>query len=985
MPVGSAGVANFANTTQGAALDVYAPGGLGGSGEVVLYSNAALALNFANTPAIPSNLTWARNIAASVIDQEGLNKTAKANEARFQNARRVENLLTYSEDFSNAAWTKRTATVASGYTDPNGGTNAWLLTPGAGSTDAALLENYVFVTGNKYVFSIWLKSNTGNNVTTNISFNSTDFSAGEKTATITVTTSWKRFSITGTAITFQSAPISVGGFSSLSDGENILIYAPQLEDVTGQANQNPSEYVSTNVLSYPYQGAGVDGVQYFATTNPNYVVNNVVSVGTSTALPARRVENLLTYSEDFSNAAWVKTTQGVGSIPSVSVNYSLAPNGTMTADRIQMALNGGNTTGTRSWMVTQPLYTLTVSLFSIWLKTTDGSTKALYITNSSAGSLITVTGDWKRFSTNALVSSGIAMRIGLIGGLNTDDSADILYWGAQLEDVTGQANTNPSEYVSINALSAPWQGGGKDGVKYFTTTNGNTVASNIVTEAVGVPLTPGITLLAEEARTNLCLYSTVLNAPAYYVTNPTLTVGQLAPNGSNTATLMTGTGTSTSQRFYQAITSTASVVYTFSFYVAAGTERYIVLAMTNTGVVYTIVDTTNWTIVNTLKSSGSGVFVASTISDPLKYGFRRITLTGSIGEANALIRVTFTNDVNTYQPTYATSGTAIVWQLQAEAGYTASSPIITGAAAVTRTADVPSFLGTQSVTNLCLQSEDITTTWGLAGGGRNANQYIAPNGTLTMDQLVGDGLNTNQQLYQAIAINAGLSTLSVFVKYDTNQWLNIKLSDGITPSVASFDLLNGVVGSVSNNVTSKITRIGGVYRCELTCTPVTTASGQIAIAQQNADTAIMTVHTTAITQKTGVWGAQLEAAASAGAYVPTTTAAVTAYTAPPTWYNAQQGTFVIKASGKAFRNPSPFGTFNLTLPTSGTYVLVYNNTVKDGSTYLYTLSGGLTPTEYTGISVPTTILMLSGGLENISNWTYYAAALPANTIIGLLS
>jgi hypothetical protein len=40
----------------------------------------------------------------------------------------------------------------------------------------------------------------------------------------------------------------------------------QLEDVTGQSVQTPSEYVSTGVLnSTPYHGANVDGVKYFDT------------------------------------------------------------------------------------------------------------------------------------------------------------------------------------------------------------------------------------------------------------------------------------------------------------------------------------------------------------------------------------------------------------------------------------------------------------------------------------------------------------------------------------------------------------------------------------------------------------------------------------------------------------------------------------------------------------------------------------------------
>ena len=45
----------------------------------------------------------------------------------------------------------------------------------------------------------------------------------------------------------------------------------QLENVTGQSNQIPSEYVSVGVLSAPYHGANVDGVKYFDTLNGNTV------------------------------------------------------------------------------------------------------------------------------------------------------------------------------------------------------------------------------------------------------------------------------------------------------------------------------------------------------------------------------------------------------------------------------------------------------------------------------------------------------------------------------------------------------------------------------------------------------------------------------------------------------------------------------------------------------------------------------------------
>lgn len=58
----------------------------------------------------------------------------------------------------------------------------------------------------------------------------------------------------------------------------------------------------------------------------------------------------------------------------------------------------------------------------------------------------------------------------------------------QLEDVTGQSNQNPSEYVSVGVLSAPYHGLNVDGLKAFAALNGNTVASNVVTEATGAAI-----------------------------------------------------------------------------------------------------------------------------------------------------------------------------------------------------------------------------------------------------------------------------------------------------------------------------------------------------------------------------------------------------------------------------------------------------------------------------------------------------------------
>jgi hypothetical protein len=44
------------------------------------------------------------------------------------------------------------------------------------------------------------------------------------------------------------------------------------ENVTGQTNTNPSEYISVGVLTTPYHGANVDGVCYKITYNNNTII-----------------------------------------------------------------------------------------------------------------------------------------------------------------------------------------------------------------------------------------------------------------------------------------------------------------------------------------------------------------------------------------------------------------------------------------------------------------------------------------------------------------------------------------------------------------------------------------------------------------------------------------------------------------------------------------------------------------------------------------
>jgi len=221
--------------------------------------------------------TFTRASTATFTDFEGITRTALSGEPRFMGARRVENMLGYSEELTNAVW---------GTTDSGAIDDANTVTLAASATSQVSQTKAVSGgTGSKTIVVsalVWVDSgteefrlkNTHSGVVDNFS------------ADLTATTTQQRFmfAVTNSAAAgngFQD----VGITNSAAGGIKTLHFSEvQSEDVTGQANQNPSEYVSTGVLSAPYHGANIDGVQYFKTLNGNTVASNVVTEATGIAI-----------------------------------------------------------------------------------------------------------------------------------------------------------------------------------------------------------------------------------------------------------------------------------------------------------------------------------------------------------------------------------------------------------------------------------------------------------------------------------------------------------------------------------------------------------------------------------------------------------------------------------------------------------------------------------------------------------------------------
>ena len=423
--------------------------------------------------------TFTRSTVATVTDFEGLVKNVLSGEARFMGARRVRNLLGYS--------TCETGFTASGTTPPIVSTSQTHL--GKSCTkirfDASMTAtnysgcrvdrspatgtHHAYVTaGETFAYTLFVSLSRALTASEQITLYWTG-AQGTPVHHITVSNSadyvgsWVRVSV-------QKAHTSSGYqypvvYQSLTTDSDLDVYISegQCENVTGQSNQNPSEYVSV----------GVGTIDRYA---------------------------------DLATQSWT----GSGNITEAFPLFTFSAG----ADYASTGINSPST-----FVSANKTYAINF--------TVTGTGKAQVMCSNSASF-------YRSAGTHTVV-------------MLADAAASFLVQG-------GGGGDNFVGTVTINSVKEADHGANVDGVKYFTAKNGNTVSSNIVTEATGAAIGSGdyyadsdgpFGYVSEGARTNLVTGSSpeiLVNKWAAVGAGAGITQGYSAPDGSTNAARITATG-----------------------------------------------------------------------------------------------------------------------------------------------------------------------------------------------------------------------------------------------------------------------------------------------------------------------------------------------------------------------------------------------------------------------------------------------------------
>ncbi len=415
------------------------------------------------------------------------------------------NLLTYSEQFDNAVWTKgaNASVIANQATAPDNTLTADKITFSADVATADVARSLSAVSGISYTFSIYVWSDAGQASSVTLQITTSGGTALATLSDASIGTTPTQLILSGTT---NDASIRVRIRCGTGQGAK-YIYAWGAQLQVSQATNTP---LTANPTS---NGLLIEESR----------TNRILWNRDASQTPNR---NLLSYSEQFDNGYWTKNAT------TVTANQTVAPNGETTADSLLETTantNGDNRTARVDTTITTgtaytysvyvkangrdfcyiglhtPLYT-GGSVFGIDLSTGNSFVNLMYgsgvtgISNSSTS----LANGWYLLSVTASFASATTARaqINVSSTSNTalayvgDVTKGLFIWGAQLE-----RGSTASTYEQTVATPAIWSKLDVTAVKDQTGIDGvANSATKITADAANGSLIQTITL-ASGSRT----------------------------------------------------------------------------------------------------------------------------------------------------------------------------------------------------------------------------------------------------------------------------------------------------------------------------------------------------------------------------------------------------------------------------------------------------------------------------------------------------
>ncbi len=394
-----------------------------GNGNWAVKSDSLLGYKTIDGKYYPREMTFTRATTGTRVNEAGLVELVPYN------------FVQYSQEFENAYWDKYNTTItANNAVAPDGTTSAdRLVLSGTSADSRSIYKTAPIVTATTTVtFSTFVKYVDKQYIQLvfsggfSLQFANFDLINGTVTNGTYVSANvqsyangWYRISITTT-----------------SSNTNCL---PFIWAIDTALALRASDSTSTGTSAYLIWGAQiVDGTQpldYLPTTDRLDIARIDYSTGSPALLLEPQRTNLLTYSSQFENSAWIK----VGA--TVTANNILAPDGTMTADRVVFG-------AASNYIYQQTSSTATTANKSIYIKGTAGETISLDDTwVLSPSNLITLTGDWQRVNFTSTTTTGQGQGLA-ISTYQSATARTIYVWGAQLE-----VGSYPTSYIPTTSAS----------------------------------------------------------------------------------------------------------------------------------------------------------------------------------------------------------------------------------------------------------------------------------------------------------------------------------------------------------------------------------------------------------------------------------------------------------------------------------------------------------------------------------------------------